>query len=118
MLVSERTYPNITMPQVDQLVNVIDDALTHRELIALDAPQVSAREYKNHSLIVQELHQERLETYAKKRKISVDKATYELIRLHRERINIASHISSIIGVNHNAYMHRLTNLHENPWFIR
>jgi hypothetical protein len=106
------------MPQVDQLVNVTDDALTHRELIALDAPVVSARQYKNHSLIIQELHQERLESYAKKRKITVDKATYELMRLHREQINIASHISYIIGTNHNAYMHRLTDLHENPWFIR
>jgi hypothetical protein len=106
------------MPKIDKLVNVSDDSLIHRELIELDSPKISAKEHRNYASMIQELHHERLETYALKRGISVDKATHELMRLHSEGVNIASHISFIIKVPHNKYMERLNQLHENPWFIR
>jgi hypothetical protein len=106
------------MPQVDNLSNVKDDAMVHRELIELDSPKISAKEHRNYSAMIRELHQERLEKYALKRGISQDKATHELMRLHSEKVNIASHISFIIGVPHYKYMSRLTQLHENAWFIR
>jgi hypothetical protein len=106
------------MPKIDKLINVKDDAMVHRELLELDSPKISAKEYRNYASMIQELHQERLESYALKRGISIDKATLEIMRLHSEGVNVASHISFIIGVPHNKYMTRLTELHENPWFVR
>jgi hypothetical protein len=107
------------MPKVDNIVNVTDDSLVHRELIDMDSTaQLPVKLRCNYARMVQELHQERLERYARKRMISQEKATYELIRLHREKVNVASHMSYIIGDNHQRYMKRLTDLHENPWFIR
>lgn len=106
------------MPKVDNLINVKDDAMVHRELLELEPPKISAKEHRNYAAMIRELHQERLEKYALKRRISQDKATNELMRLHSEGVNIASHISFIIGVPHNKYMSRLKQLHENSWFIR
>lgn len=106
------------MPKVDNIVNVKDDSLIHRELVELDSPHISMKEYRDCAVLVQELHQNRLIEYAKKRQIGIDVATSEIMRLHSEGINVASHISYVIGVKHADYMRQLTDLHENPWFIR
>jgi phosphatidylinositol kinase/protein kinase (PI-3 family) len=107
------------MRQVDCLVKVKDDSLTHRELIDLDSEtKMSIKERCALSHSIRDLHQERLLKYAKKRNLSVHSATIEIERLHSEGVNIASHISYIIGVMHYDYMMRLKALHENSWFIR
>jgi hypothetical protein len=106
------------MPKVDKIVNVIDDSLTHRELVDLDSGSMTSKEHKLYAVQIQDLHQDRLVRYATKRNISMHTATYELMRLHSEKVNIASHISSVIGEQHSKYMLKLQELHENPWFIR
>ena len=106
------------MPKFDNLIDVKDDAMTERELMNLEPPKMSKKEHALNSQLIQELHHERLLKYASERMISVDKATSELMRLHSERINIANHISSVIGVSHNKYIRQLTKLKENSWFIR
>lgn len=106
------------MPKFDNLINVIDDELTDRELLDLEPPKMSRKEHTLNAQLIQDLHQERLVKYASERMISIDKATSELMRLHSEGINIASHISSVIGVSHNKYIRQLTRLKENSWFIR
>lgn len=73
---------------------------------------------KGASLSVQEYHHDRLLRYAEERNISLDKSVYELIDLHRRGVNVAKHMSAIIGVSHNKYKEYLSNLGEHHHFIR
>lgn len=70
----------------------------------------------NESLMM--LHTSRLNKYADVIGISSEKAVVRLIHLHRQGVNIAEHISNIIGANHTDYMNKLKSLGEKNKFIR
>jgi hypothetical protein len=73
---------------------------------------------KGASLSVQEYHHDRLMKYIDARQVSMDIAVHELIFLHRKGVNVAKHMSAIIGENHDQYKRLLSNLGEHHTFIR
>jgi len=73
---------------------------------------------KGASLSVQDYHHERLMKYIDARQVSIDIAVHELIDLHRKGVNVAKHMSAIIGENHTEYKRLLSNLGEHHHFIR
>jgi hypothetical protein len=70
------------------------------------------------SVLIQDYHTDRLEKYAFKKEISLDKAVNEIMMLHKNQINVAKHMSQVIGVNHNTYKETLMRLGEHMDYIR
>lgn len=67
---------------------------------------------------IQELHNSRLLKYAETIDVPFENAIVRLIHLHKKGVNIAEHISKIIGVNHVEYIRELHQLGEYTFFIR
>lgn len=70
------------------------------------------------SLLIQDVHQERLIQFASMINLSVSDAVDILLRKHKQGINIAQYISKTIKVNHQDYVDTLNQLGESPYFIR
>lgn len=70
------------------------------------------------SVLIQNYHSDRLEKYAEVKEISLDKAVNEIMMLHKNQINVAKHMSEVIGVSHQKYKETLMRLGENHEYIR
>lgn len=68
--------------------------------------------------LIAEYHQSRLERYASARSISEDRAILTLMAMQKDGINVAEHMSAVIGEDHLVYIQTLVNLGENPMHIR
>jgi len=69
-------------------------------------------------IIIQDIHQRRLDKYATIKQMSLYTAMYELIDLHRKGFNIALHMSETINEDHSEYKECLSQLGEYKDFIR
>lgn len=70
------------------------------------------------AVMIQNYHQERLEKYAQVKEISVDKAIHRIMMMQKNGVNIAEHMSLVIGVKHQVYKDTLRKLGENHEYIR
>ena len=70
------------------------------------------------SVLIQNYHHDRLEKYAEVKKISLQRAVSEIIVLHTKGVNIAQHMSEVIGINHEKYRQTLIKLGEHMDYIR
>lgn len=69
-------------------------------------------------IIIQDIHQSRLERFMAIKQMTIDQATYHLIDLHRKGMNIALHMSDVINDDHSEYVECLFQLGEYKEFIR
>ena len=69
-------------------------------------------------IIIQDIHQQRLEKFALAKYMAMDVAVLLLIDLHRKGYNIALHISETINEDHSEYIKCLSQLGEYEDFIR
>jgi hypothetical protein len=67
---------------------------------------------------IQEYHNFRLQAYSSKTRLPKEAVVTLLLSKHKAGVNIATHISEVIGENHFDYVQQLINLGENPMFIR
>ena len=70
------------------------------------------------SLSVQDIHQDRLVRYAKKKKMSEGKAVIDLIIKHQTGMNVAKYMSEVLEENHDRYRQLLMQLGEHTKYIR
>lgn len=69
--------------------------------------------------LVDDLHDRRFKAYRKiKGHTKMDQTMGDLIKLHRQGLNIALHVSEVIGEDHTEYMRTLRLLGEDRSVIR